>query len=427
MAENSAPGTSVGVAAWARDLDSTTNTIRYALDDTAGGRFAIDAVTGAVRTSAALDYEAAGSYTITVRASSADGSYATQTFTIQIRDVNETPLAVGEQFNLTQAGSLIVALPGLLANDFDVDGDGLTIVLVGNVSHGSLTLQPDGSFSYVPEPTYSGSDHFTYLVSDGSLRSETVTVTIVVEGVATGDGGNGGDPGPDSQDPGDEDGLDEDLWAPAGGSVHKRDGQRPVAAPSNHRVGTPLEEVVPAAVEPDHPSVTEAGDRRDHRAGRVWLAAVFRPSASLQTSNISAPDAANRTTDEVPQPFLAAMPLSVDFALADEASGKGLAMLSSGQLVLGATTIASTAISVGYVIWLIRCGSLVASMLASLPTWCSFDPLPILTSRAERRTTKTTNAWWTLSAEIVSRLRRNEVAHFCQAGCPTGPVRLLKY
>ena len=180
-----------------------------------------------------------------------------------------------------------------------------------------------------------------------------------------------------------EDRLDEDLWAPAGGSVHKRDGQRPVAAPSNHRAGRLWRKSFRRPL-PDHPSVTEAGDRRDHRAGLVWLAAGFRSSASLQTSGVSWPDAANRTTDEVPQPFLAAMPLSVNFALADEASGKGLAMLSSGQLLLGATTIASTAISVGYVIWLIRCGSPVASMLASLPTWCSFDPLPILTSRPER-------------------------------------------
>ncbi len=381
VAENSAPGTSVGIAAWAQDLDSTTNTIRYALDDTAHGRFAIDAVTGAVTTAAALDYEAAGSYTIAVRASSADGSFATQTFTIQVRDVNETPWAVGEQFSVTQAGSLIVAFPGLLANDFDVDGDGLTIVLVGTVSHGRLTLQPDGSFSYVPEPTYAGSDHFTYLVSDGNLRSETVTVTIAVEVVAAGDGGNGSDPGPDSQEPDDKDGLDEDLVAPADGSKSKDDGQPPVALPSSHHAGLPVEEVVPAPVEPQDSPAQAEDARRDYRAARGWFAAMSRQSASLQTSDQASPRTEARATDEPSEQFVAAMPLSVDFARADGALGEGLAMLSSEQLVLGATTVASTALSVGYVVWLIRCGSLVASMLASLPAWCSFDPLPILASR----------------------------------------------
>ncbi len=403
VAENSAPGTSVGIAAWAQDLDGTFNTIRYTLDDSAGGRFAIDRVSGAVSTAVVLDYETAGSYTITVRASSVDGSFSTRSFTIGIGNVNETPRAVGEQFTVAQAGSLAVAGPGLLANDWDVDGDGLTIVLVANVSHGSLIVQPDGSFSYVPEPTYSGSDQFTYVVSDGGLRSETVTVTIVVEGVS----GNGGDPGkeePDSQDPDDDDGLDDNLGDPGDGFAPKSSSQPSVAPLSHPHAGPIWEEVVPAAaVELEDPSRDDAGDRRDHRAARWWFAAAFRQSHLLPTTPDLSPRTEGRTSDEPPVRFVAAMPLSVDFAPAAEASGEGLAMLSSEQLVLGATTIASTAFSVGYVIWLVRCGSLVASMLASLPAWCSFDPLPILTSRAERRTTKTTNAWWTLSAEETMR------------------------
>lgn len=38
----------------------------------------------------------------------------------------------------------------------------------------------------------------------------------------------------------------------------------------------------------------------------------------------------------------------------------------------------STSVSVGYVVWLLRGGSLVASFLTSLPAWQSFDPLPVL-------------------------------------------------
>ncbi|MFO0526679.1 MAG: cadherin domain-containing protein, partial [Planctomycetota bacterium] len=91
LAENSANGTAVGITASASDADATTNTITYTLDDTAGGRFAINSSTGVVTVanSSLLNYEAATSHSITIRATSADGSWSTQTFTINLTDVDE--------------------------------------------------------------------------------------------------------------------------------------------------------------------------------------------------------------------------------------------------------------------------------------------------------------------------------------------------
>ena len=44
---------------------------------------------------------------------------------------------------------------------------------------------------------------------------------------------------------------------------------------------------------------------------------------------------------------------------------------------------------VGYVVWLLRGGSLAASVFSAIPAWCSFDPLPIVDSfesvRASRK------------------------------------------
>jgi hypothetical protein len=82
--ENAANGTVVGITALATDSDATTNTVTYTLDDTAGGRFAIDAVTGIVTVAdgTLLDRESAASHNIIVRATSADGSSSTQAFTI---------------------------------------------------------------------------------------------------------------------------------------------------------------------------------------------------------------------------------------------------------------------------------------------------------------------------------------------------------
>ena len=80
--ENAANGTVVGITASASDADATTNAITYSLDNDAGGRFAINASTGVVTVAGRHRPRKAASYNITVRATSADRSFSTQTFTI---------------------------------------------------------------------------------------------------------------------------------------------------------------------------------------------------------------------------------------------------------------------------------------------------------------------------------------------------------
>src|SRR5437867_1047367 len=47
-------------------------------------------------------------------------------------------------------------------------------------SHGTLTLNGDGSFTYMPALNYNGVDSFTYKASDGQAQSDVATVTITV-------------------------------------------------------------------------------------------------------------------------------------------------------------------------------------------------------------------------------------------------------
>ena len=71
-------------------------------------------------------------------------------------------------------------LGGVLANDADPDGDPISAVLVDGPTHGSLSLNADGSFNYVPNPNFSGVDTFTYKARDGAAQSNVATVTINV-------------------------------------------------------------------------------------------------------------------------------------------------------------------------------------------------------------------------------------------------------
>jgi hypothetical protein len=77
---------------------------------------------------------------------------------------------------------LHVPAPGLLRNDHDPQGDVLRATPVVGPGHGSsLTVNPDGSFTYQPEPRFVGTDGFVYQVRDGTNASNFATVTIRVE------------------------------------------------------------------------------------------------------------------------------------------------------------------------------------------------------------------------------------------------------
>jgi putative cell wall-binding protein len=79
--------------------------------------------------------------------------------------------------------TLSVTAPGVLANDYDADGDPLSARLVVDVTHGVLHLAADGSFIYAPAADYNGPDSFTYRAFDGIAYSEPVTVAISVTAV----------------------------------------------------------------------------------------------------------------------------------------------------------------------------------------------------------------------------------------------------
>jgi hypothetical protein len=84
---------------------------------------------------------------------------------------NSPPIAVDDLYNVEMDTLLSVSAPGVLANDSDPDSDPLTALLVAGPTNGSLTLNPDGSFIYAPNPDFLGSDAFAYGVSDDPAHS----------------------------------------------------------------------------------------------------------------------------------------------------------------------------------------------------------------------------------------------------------------
>lgn len=91
----------------------------------------------------------------------------------------QPPVAVDDAYATGLNSTLTVgAAQGVLTNDTDPNGTGGLSVDPNpqtNPGNGSLTLNADGSFTYVPNPGFSGSDAFSYRVCDDGTPYELVS------------------------------------------------------------------------------------------------------------------------------------------------------------------------------------------------------------------------------------------------------------
>lgn len=116
------------------------------------------------------------SYTITDGQLTASGSVA-----VNIPDqraANTAPLAVNDSATVPRNSSANAV--NALANDADQDGDSLRVIAVGTPVSGVASIASDGSILlYTPNRGFSGSDSFTYTITDGPLAS-TATVNVSI-------------------------------------------------------------------------------------------------------------------------------------------------------------------------------------------------------------------------------------------------------
>jgi hypothetical protein len=90
-------------------------------------------------------------------------------------------LAKDDTYNVNADTPLTVnALSGVLTNSIGLESQPLTVALITGPVHGALVLNSDGSFTYTPAPGFSGTDTFTYRISDNSTSGAVGTVTLHV-------------------------------------------------------------------------------------------------------------------------------------------------------------------------------------------------------------------------------------------------------
>ena len=108
------------------------------------------------------------------------GGYDTAKVHVQVKDVNEAPIAKDDSA-MTDEGQAVKI--NVLGNDSDPDGDTINVSSLEDASNGSVSLNNDGTVTYTPDDGFVGKDSFEYHISDGNGGTDTASVHIDVKDV----------------------------------------------------------------------------------------------------------------------------------------------------------------------------------------------------------------------------------------------------
>jgi hypothetical protein len=166
----------VGIGVHFDDYDSPPVT-GPVITQPANGSVSYDAATGFTYTPKA-GFVGEDSFTYTVT----DSAGLSATGTVGVSVLNDAPTATNDSYGTVRDVPLVVdAEHGLLAGEFDSDGDPFTVISFTKTSFGSLIVHPDGSFTYTPDAGYIGFDHFEYTVADDLGAERTAFVNLYVD------------------------------------------------------------------------------------------------------------------------------------------------------------------------------------------------------------------------------------------------------
>ena len=102
--------------------------------------------------------------------------------TVHKAGTNLAPIAVDDIYAISINETLKLPAPGIMNNDFDPNRySTIKAIKITDTKHGSVKLNQDGSFTYTPNNGYTGSDSFTYNITDGILESDKATVKILIQ------------------------------------------------------------------------------------------------------------------------------------------------------------------------------------------------------------------------------------------------------
>lgn len=164
-----------GEGVLANDVDIDTPNLQALLATPPSHGTVLLSPNGSFTYTRAVDWNGADAFTYRVTDSTSTSA------PVQVKIGNTPPVAVLDHYAAPLGATFTVtnALIGLLANDVDPDGDTqFTAALEATSTNATVVLNPDGTFTYTPNPGFSAPDVFFYRVNDGIESSEVGRVKI---------------------------------------------------------------------------------------------------------------------------------------------------------------------------------------------------------------------------------------------------------
>ena len=131
---------------------------------------------GQVTYTPAANYSGIDTFTYTI--ADGNGGSATANITVTVSAVDDAPVATDDAASGPEDAALVL---DVVANDNDGDGGRVSVATLTQPAHGTVSIAAGtGSISYSPEANFSGTDRFTYTVTDGTGESAPATVTLTI-------------------------------------------------------------------------------------------------------------------------------------------------------------------------------------------------------------------------------------------------------
>ncbi len=348
-----------------------------------------------------FSYDHDGSETVrdefTYRISDGDDGVDTATVTLEIQPVNDIPIVVGDDFEFSAMQSSRIDPADLLGNDTDAEEDAVTVSVVSQPIHGTITVESDGTIVYQPAGlTETGTDTFTYTVTDGVDVSESGTVTINLvlppqpppqpPTTESGGGSGGSGEGASEEEIGEEEtggsGADEFGSEGESGSVSEGttlpgDGpELPTGGGSeDEEEGTFVQHNSVGSDVSDDQSKTRNGVSNPDGDSFANLVRLAR--RQIQGQIVETVERIENWTADILVSNIPLSQTSLGQHLADELDSAEEQLndeLAFGDLMVGALAGASSTFSVGLIYGLVRNSVFVAGLLSSTPVIKILDP-----------------------------------------------------
>ncbi|HNP28746.1 MAG TPA: cadherin repeat domain-containing protein, partial [Nitrospirales bacterium] len=345
-------------------------------------RFSLNPTSGVLRFLVAPDFDAptdAGAnnvYDVVVQVSDGNGGVDMQAIAVTVTNGNDAPVITSDGGGATAAVTVPENQPAVTtvtATDVDVPADTLTFTIIGGADAARFSLDPtSGALTFLVPPDFEapadadGNNVYdvTVQVSDGNGGVDTqlirITVTDVQEGMAQ---------APPPQP--------EPTPTPA---PSPRPAPEPPAGTNPSPTGIPAG-AFPGSLGGDSPAARDLSRGPGPQSARDW-------SRVLEVAPFLRPDASGTTSEQIrayaPAPvLLSSIELGQEFlqqlnAFSDELTETTQQTLGERSLFINMMEYTGVGVSGVIVAWLLRSGTLLASLLAALPAWRSVDPIAIL-------------------------------------------------